>query len=178
MNFDLDFDKLKEELSHLDILNYKNEFKDSFKTTATALWYRYPLNYYIYRVESKLIDFDIQDDTTLNITKLKRSTMGFTSKYSFEKIKYDFSNKTIDYFEELIRQSNTDNFVYEFAKFTESLDRNGNELVEYTKKLLTDDAERLKSVAERGFSFFKSNIEQFRKLDIDYIKMDDILDYF
>ena len=162
----------------MDILNFKNELEDSFKTTATALWHRYPLNYYIYKVESKLIDFDLENDTTLSVTKLKKATMGWTTKYSFEKFKYDFANKTIDYYEELIRESSSDNFVFEFAKFKECIDRNGKKMMEYTKNLLTDDAERLKSVAERGFRFFKSNIEKFRKIDIGYIRMDDMLECF
>ena len=171
---DFDFDKLASQYTNLARLQFDAMLDNSSTSTFTALWYRYPVNYWIYEARSKITDFSIDEAGRLILTKLKRSRKAFEVKFSIEKIRYDFKEKVIDYFEELLDDSDRKVKVFEVAQFREVLDENKKAITMYCKKLLTSESKTSEKVMKRGFDFFMKKVKEYDNKEIPYVRMSDL----
>ena len=94
--------------------------------------------------------------------------------FSIEKIRYDFKEKVIDYFEEVLDDSKRKVKIFEIAQFREVLDGSGELVIQYNKKLLTNYKHTSEQVMKRGFEFFKRKVKEYDNKTIPYVRMADL----
>ena len=170
LGFTQDSNKLLEGLTKV---SFDSNLSNSFQAVANALWYRYPLNFYIYEIKSKVIDMSIIDERSISLTKLKTTRKGFNYLYSIEKFTYDFSNRMINYYEEILNDGSSNVKVFEIANFKEVVTENKTKMVRYCKDLFTSDANASTKVMTKGFEFFKKKVEYFDKSKATFQKIND-----